>query len=108
SSNAGPEPFERIEARIASLARQIEAIADDRPAGELLERLSGQIAGIAERIDAAPTVPPVDAMASDIQQRFDVLAGLIERRQDDAFEQGGLLLREMERRLDEVSGKLAG
>ncbi len=42
-----PEPFERIEARISALARQIEEVAEDRPAGEVIERISL----LSERVD---------------------------------------------------------
>ena len=40
SAHLDPEPFERIEARISALARQIEEVAEDRPAGEVIERLN--------------------------------------------------------------------
>ena len=78
-----PEPFEPIEARITSLAHQLEALAEDRPSGEVIDRLSflcqrvdeiaerasvpeksverlgRQIAAIADRIENTP--PAMDA-----------------------------------------------
>ena len=107
-----PEPFERIEARISSLARQIEEVVEDRPAGEVIdrlnmlsqrvdeiaargklpekaiERLAKQIAVIADKIDRAPAMPDADHIFSGIEQRFDVLSGMIDRRQGDAIEHG--------------------
>ena len=125
-----PEPFERIEARISALARQIEEVAEDRPSGEVverinllservddiaaqssipdeaIERLARQIAVIADKIDRAPPIPDANEIFSGIEQRFDVLSGLLERRQGDALEQGNLLFRELERRLDEVADRI--
>ncbi len=34
-----PEPFERIEARISALAKQIEEVAEDQPGNEVMEHL---------------------------------------------------------------------
>ena len=125
-----PEPFERIEARISALARQIEEVAEDRPTGEVIERinllservddiaarhampdeaierLAHQIAVIADKIDRAPPIADASEIFSGIEQRFDVLSGLIERRQGDALEQGNMLFRELERRLDEVADRI--
>ncbi|CAN7220534.1 peptidoglycan-binding protein [Mesorhizobium caraganae] len=125
-----PEPFERIEKRIASLAQQIEEVVQVRPSGEVLDRLSmlsnrvddlagranlpeqamerlgNQIAMIADKIDRAPAMPDVDYIFQGLEQRFDVLSGMMERRQGDAIEQGNMLFRDLERRLDEVADRL--
>ena len=125
-----PEPFERIEARMSALARQIEEMIEDRPTGEIIsrlnmlservdemaahnalpdesiERLARQIASIADKIDQAPPIPDANEIFSGIEQRFEVLSGLIERRQGDALEQGNMLFRELERRLDEVAERI--
>ncbi|HEY6633765.1 MAG TPA: peptidoglycan-binding protein [Rhizobiaceae bacterium] len=122
-----PEPFERIEARISALARQIEEVAEDRAGEEVMEhlqslsrrvddlatraavpddaieRLAYQISVIADKVDHAPKVPDVGDIFSGIEQRFDVLSSLFERRQDDALEQGNVLFRELERRLNDVA-----
>ncbi len=50
-------------------------------------------------------MPNVGEIFSGIEQRFDVLSSLFERRQDDALEQGNMLFRELERRLNEVAEK---
>jgi len=128
--NFDPEPFERIEARISALARQIDEVAGDRPAGEVIERinflsqrvdelaahanvpgqaverLAKQIAIIADKIDRVPTPPDTDHIFQGIEQRFDLLSSMIERRQGDALEQGNMLFRDLERRLDEVADRL--
>ena len=125
-----PAPFERIEQRIAELARQIEEVAQERPAERVLdhldllsrrvdelaaradlpeqsiERLGRQIELIADRIDRAPAMPDTDRLMQELEQRFDVLSGMIERRQGDALEQNHLLFRDLEQRLDEVADRL--
>jgi localization factor PodJL len=125
-----PEPFERIEARISALARQIEEVSEDRPDVEMLEhlqalarrvdelatrsaipdeaieRLAYQISVIADKVDHQPAMPDVGEIFTGIEQRFDVLSSLFERRQDDALEQGNMLFRELERRLNEVAERI--
>lgn len=125
-----PEPFERIEKRIASLAQQIEEVTQVHPSGEVIDRLNmlssrvddlagranlpeqamehldKQIALIADKIDRAPAMPDADYIFQGLEQRFDVLSGMIERRQGDAIEQGNMLFRDLERRLDEVVDRL--
>lgn len=83
SSAFDPAPFERIEQRIASLARQIEEVTDERPRGEVMDHLF-----------------------HGFEQRFEALSGIIERRQDDAMQQGSMLFRDLERRLDDVADRL--
>ncbi|MBZ9743910.1 peptidoglycan-binding protein [Mesorhizobium sp. CO1-1-7] len=124
------ESFERIEKRIDSLAQQIEEVAQDRPANvvidrlntlssrvddlagranlpeQAMERLAKQIALIADKIDQAPAMPDADYIFHGLEQRFDVLSGMMERRQGDAIEQGNMLFRDLERRLDEVADRL--
>ncbi|AEH90976.1 peptidoglycan-binding protein [Mesorhizobium opportunistum] len=124
------EAFERIEKRIDSLARQIEEVAQDRPGNavmdrlstlssrvdelagranlpeQAMERLAKQIALIADKIDQAPAMPDADYIFHGLEQRFDVLSSMMERRQGDAIEQGNMLFRDLERRLDEVADRL--
>ncbi|SFU21080.1 localization factor PodJL [Mesorhizobium sp. YR577] len=129
--NFDPAPFERIEARISALARQIEEVAGDQPTGNevmerlgllssrvdqitqqihlpeaAVERLGKQIAIIADKIDRAPATPDADYIFQGIEQRFDHLSDMIERRQGDAAEQSNTLFRDLERRLDEVADRL--
>jgi localization factor PodJL len=130
--NFDPAPFERIEARISALARQIEEVAGDQPTGgevmerlnllssrvdqitqqihlpeAAVERLGKQIAIIADKIDRTPAAAPdADYIFQGIEQRFDLLSSMIERRQGDAAEQSNMLFRDLERRLDEVADRL--
>ncbi|RUY57090.1 peptidoglycan-binding protein, partial [Mesorhizobium sp. M7A.F.Ca.CA.001.13.2.1] len=124
------EAFERIERRIDSLAGQIQEVAQDRPGNavmdrlstlsgrvdelagranlpeQAMERLAKQIAFIADKIDQAPAMPDADYIFHGLEQRFDVLSSMMERRQGDAIEQGNMLFRDLERRLDEVADRL--
>ncbi|MET3578321.1 localization factor PodJL [Mesorhizobium robiniae] len=130
SNSFDPELFERIETRIASLAQQIEEVTQVHPDGEVIdrlnmlssrvdelagraklpeqamERLDRQIALIADKIDRAPAMPDADYIFQGLEQRFDVLSGMMERRHGDAIEQGNMLFRDLERRLDEVADRL--
>lgn len=125
-----PETFGRIEKRIASLALQIEEVAQSRPGAEVLdhlnlltsrvdqlagrtdlpeqamERLGKQIASITDKMDRAPVMPDADQIFQGLEQRFDALSMLLERRQGDAIEQSNALFHDLERRLDEVANRL--
>jgi localization factor PodJL len=124
------EPFERIEARITSLAGQIEELLDDRPSNALfsqiellarrvdeiaargqmpekaMERLAAQIADIADRIDAGQAAPDAEHILRGIEQRFDMLSDVLDRRQGDAIEHSQALFRDLERRLEDVTVRL--
>ncbi|AZO09851.1 peptidoglycan-binding protein [Mesorhizobium sp. M3A.F.Ca.ET.174.01.1.1] len=125
-----PETFGRIEKRIASLAQQIDEVAQSRPGAEVIdrlnllssrvdelagraqlpeqaiERLGQQIALITDKIDHAPVMPDADQIFQGLEQRFDALSALLERRQGDAIEQSNALFHDLERRLDEVANRL--
>ncbi|OWK21245.1 hypothetical protein AJ88_19990 [Mesorhizobium amorphae CCBAU 01583] len=73
---------------------------------QAMERLGKQIALIADRIDRAPAMPDADYIFQGLEQRFDALSGIMERRQGDAIEQGNMLFRDLERRLEEVADRL--
>ncbi|TIT72610.1 MAG: peptidoglycan-binding protein, partial [Mesorhizobium sp.] len=73
---------------------------------QAMERLGNQIALITDRIDRAPAMPDADHIFQGLEQRFDALSSLLERRQGDAIEQGNMLFRDLERRLDEVADRL--
>ena len=130
SQHFDPEPFERIEARMTSLAHQIEELVEDRPSGEVIdrlnllsqrvdeiaargqlpdksiERLAAQIAMIADKLDQAPAATDADHIFQGIEQRFDMLSDLLDRRQGDAIEHGQAVFRDLERRLDDVAARL--
>ncbi len=102
-----PQPFERIEARIVSLARQLEELLDARPGVEIfdraVERLAEQVAAIAEKLEGAPSTQIADQVLQGIGQRFDMMSDVLDRRQGDAIEQARALFRDLESRLDEVA-----
>jgi localization factor PodJL len=93
------EAINRLTQRVDHLAAQ-----GGLPA-EAIDRLSRQVYAVAEKIDQTP---PADheAMLNSIDQRFDVLSAMIERRQGDAIEHGNLMFRDLERRLDEVADRM--
>ena len=125
-----PEPFERIEARISSLARQIGEVALENPARDLtdqlaalservedlarrvdvperaVERLAGQIEAIAERFDHAPALPNLDAVFAGLENRLASMSNLLEQRHEDALAQGRALFHDLENRLDDVAARL--
>ncbi len=125
-----PEPFQRIEARISSLARQIDELVEDRPTAqvidhivalthrveelaaqgglpeEAIERLSRQVHSIAEKIEQTPFDSERDAIVRDMNHRFDVLSAMIELSQGNALELGNTTFRDLERRLDGVASRI--
>lgn len=124
------QPFERIEARVASLARQIDELVADRGGSEVLDRLNrlsqrvdeiaqrveipetvvarlaDQIAVISDRLQHEPAASYADTALQGMEQRFAELSQILERRQDDAMEQGHRLFGELERRLDEFADRI--
>ena len=124
------ESLERIEARISSLAHQVEELVADRPSAEVIERLgvlsqrvdeivarsktpdkamerlAKHITMIAEKIDNGPAIPDIDAILRGIEERFTVLADAMDRRQETASLQGEALFRDLERRINEVAHRV--
>ncbi len=128
-ANFDPEPFQRIEARVTSLARQIDELMDERPSGEVLDRLSllservdqiaqrvdipeaiverlgSQIAHISDRLEST-SQPSTELIFRGLEDRFSDLAAVLERRQGDAAAEGHQLFRDLERRLDQVAQRI--
>lgn len=124
------EPLQRIEARIGSLARQVEELIEERPSVEVidrltlltqqvsqiaanasvpeksLERLARQVSIIAEKIDSGPAVPDADHLLRGIEDRFAVLSDMFDRRQGDVIEHSQALFRDLEQRLEDVATRL--
>lgn len=125
-----PEPFERIEARVSSLARQIDELAEDQTSEQVIDRLNAlshrveeiaqrievpesavevlaeQISAIAGKLDQDPARNYADVIFQGMEDRFTQISQMLEHRQSDAIEQGQQLFRELERRLEAVSSKL--
>lgn len=122
-----PEPFERIEARISALARQLGDVMEDNPAAALadqlaglshrvedlahrvevpdrtVERLAGQIEAIARKLDQGPVQPDLHQAFHSLEDRFASLSSMLEQRQEDALLQGQTLFQDLERRLEDVA-----
>jgi len=123
------DQFERIEARISSLARQIEELADDRPTGELMDRinmlaqridgmarrehapeaaidrLGDQLNEIARRLDAGMPASDGEMAIHALENRFDTLADALQRQQGDADRRGLSIFRELEQRLADLNAR---
>lgn len=120
------EPFERIEARISLLARQLGEVAEENQSRQLadnldmlaarveelgrrvdlperaVERLSTQVDLIASKLDQAPAIPDLNPVFDSLEDRFAALSAMLEQRQEDALSQGQSLFRDLERQLGEV------
>ena len=130
SQTFNPEPFERIEARVTSLAHQIEELAENQTSEQVIDRLNAlshrveeiaqrievpesavevladQISAIAGKLEQDPARNYADVIFQGMEDRFAQISTLLEQRQGDAIEQGKQLFRELERRLETVSDKL--
>jgi localization factor PodJL len=126
-----PEPFQRIEARVTSLASQIEELTGDQgTSGEVIdrlnllsqrvdeiaqrveipetivERLAEQIALISDRLESDPGLSYSNSVFQGLEDRFERLSQVLERRQGDAMEQGHQLFRDLEARLEEMANRM--
>lgn len=125
-----PEPFERIEARVSSLARQIEELADDQTSEQVIDRLNAlshrieeiaqrvevpesavevlaeQISSIAGKLEEDPARNYADVIFQGMEDRFAQISQMLEQRQGDAIQHGQQLFRELEQRLESVSSKI--
>lgn len=124
------EPFERIEARISALAQQIEDMSADGGTGELLDRLNGlsrrvediaeqaalpekaierlgrQIGIIYDRLESEPSGAERERILDSLERRFAEIAALFEERHERATAEGHALMRDMDRRLEEMSDRV--
>ena len=125
-----PEPFERIEARISLLARQIGEVAEENPSKVLFDqlatlshrvedlahrvdvpeqtvsRLADRIETIAGKLDRGAPAPDLDGVFQGLENRFAALSSMLEQRHEDALSQGQSLFRDLERRLEDVAGRI--
>jgi len=123
--------LERIEARIASLANQLDEVVRDRPGGLVVERLNAlservdeigkrmdvpqkaverlatHMARIAERLETAPHQNEADKMFRNLENRFAHLSALVEQRQEDALLHGQALFQDLERRIEDIAERLS-
>lgn len=125
-----PEPFERIEARISSLARQIDefstraannespqAFADlaerldmlnERAAApqQAIDRLTDQIGRMAQMLNGVASGDSSDAIRS-LEQRFESLAETMQHQQDAIERQGMGQFRSIEQRIEELVDRVS-
>ena len=125
-----PQPFERIEARISSLARQIEELSEAAQQTALVERVTSlsdridalaarsalpdeavehllqQVAMIVERLDQPSAAPISDSLLQGIEERFDLLAHIFDQRHEDAIAQGRALFGDLEQRLEAIAERI--
>lgn len=123
------EQFERIEARIASLARQIDELNDDRPSGEIIDRinmlslrvdemarrvampdaslehLARHVAAIAAKLDAGFAPQDADAVVRGLESRFSSLSDML-AVQGETAKRGQSIFRELEGRIEELATRL--
>lgn len=122
--------MERIEARIAALAAQIEEQSGDRPDPELIEhlealahridevarqaalpqhaidRLVHQVALIAERLEDDRGADERARIVDSLERRFAEIAALFEERHEHADARGHALFRDLDQRIQELADKL--
>ena len=121
------EPLERIEARISSLAQQIDELMEIQPNTDLLDRISGlaerveniaqnsgsspdaverlaaQISDLASKVDAGALQSEPTSALRDLEERYENLVAVLERHQDTNEQQGRALIEDLETRLDAVA-----
>ncbi|HEV7252876.1 MAG TPA: peptidoglycan-binding protein [Mesorhizobium sp.] len=124
-----PEPFERLDARLDALSRQVEEAGgghDDEIMGRLAQlqarvdeladraalpekavaQLSQQVSIIAAKLDEAGALPDPDFLFKGIEQRFETLAAMLDQHRGETSERSNILFRDLERRLDEVADRV--
>lgn len=126
-----PKPFERLEARITALARQIGETSTNEDATrhlsdqlaslsyrvedlahridlpeQAIERLAGQIGSIAERFDHAPALANLDTVFHGLETRIASMADLLEQRHEDALAHGKALFHGLETRINDVAARI--
>ncbi len=124
------KPFERIEARIGSLAKQIEELVEDRPTADIGEqiaamsqrideiaardalpvetimRLAEQMSVIAGKVDAIPPSPDLSAIFNGVEKRFAAFSQIIDERNEEASSRGTQLFAELDQRLTALTERL--
>lgn len=130
TSGIDPESLERIEARISSLAHQIEELNEDRPSvtvlehladlsdrvdeiarrieipEQSLERLTHCVALISERLEGVRMPPETEQMLMAIQAQLSQLSTAVSRHQADLLNHGAPLFHAVEEKLQRVVERL--
>ena len=101
-------PPQDLVERVNMLSRRFDELAQNSMPREAMERLAGQIALMAARLGEAPVPSDIGHLMEDLEKRFDLFTVVMERRQNDALEQGNSIFRDLGGRLDEISERLDG
>ncbi|MER2533984.1 MAG: peptidoglycan-binding protein, partial [Rhizobiaceae bacterium] len=132
SPHIDPEPFRRIEARVADLAGQIDELSAHRNDDDLarrldhisdrmehvaesaalpglaLDRLAGRIADIAEAVERAPAALDADRMMAGLEEHLHRVSDMLAGERGEAERQNGAMMREIEARIDSIVARIDG
>ncbi|MDF1599102.1 peptidoglycan-binding protein [Mesorhizobium sp. YIM 152430] len=124
------KPFERIEARIGSLAKQIDELIEDRPTvdigaqiaamserideiaarsaipHETMTRLTEQMSVIAGKVDAIPFSPDLSEIFKGVEARFAAFSQTVDERSAAGAAKSEQLFAELDARLGALTEKL--
>ncbi len=124
------KPFERIEARIGSLAKQIDELIEDRPTADIgaqiaamserideiaarsamphetMARLAEQMNAIAGKVDAIPASPDLAEIFKGVENRFAAFSQTVDERSVAGAAKSEQLFAELDLRLGALAEKL--
>lgn len=124
------KPFERIEARIGSLAKQIDELIEDRPTADIgaqiaamserideiaarsaiphetMTRLIEQMSVIAGKVDAIPFSPDLSEIFQGVEARFAAFSQTVDERSAEGAAKSEQLFAELDARLGALTEKL--
>jgi len=131
SSGINPAVLERIEARIGSLARQVDELNDDPTSDTIiehliglstrvddlaqkvevpaqsLERLAHYVQLISERMGSVSLAPETEQMLHGIEAQVSALSNAFTRHQADVLQHGTSLFHDLEQKLVDVVTRLS-
>ncbi len=124
------KPFDRIEARIGSLAKQIDELIEDRPAADIgpqvaamsarideiashaamphetITKLAEQMTLIASKVDAMPPSPDLSKILKGVERRIATVSQTIEDRNEASSARSRQLFVELDQRLTALTERL--
>lgn len=124
------KPFDRIEARIGSLAKQIDELIEDRPTADIgaqiaamsdrieeiaaraamphetMARLAEQMSAIAGKVDAIPASPDLSEIFKGVESRFAAFSQTVDERSAAGAAKSEQLFAELDQRLGALAQRL--
>ncbi|MBL0936634.1 MAG: SEL1-like repeat protein [Rhizobiaceae bacterium] len=124
------KPFDRIEARIGSLAKQIDELIEDRPTADIgaqiaamserieeiaaraamphetIARLAEQMSAIAGKVDAIPASPDLSEIFKGVESRFAAFSQTVDERSAAGAAKSEQLFAELDQRLGALAQRL--